>query len=261
MAIQFTFTEKDTEDYNKWLSLYAKRDKQTPFRIQLESYGYFDPRPQINTNITSLLAIVLPFFSLWFLPLSIFFLFFGWGNIYLRLPYNTGKDNESESPEYGINTFTNGKFVTELWLVWGKKRNHIKLPWALQWVRTSTLLNDDTWFNEVKGKRLDWNSKEYGSYDWLEENKHKETYPYTDNYDNSIVNATITLREREWRPRWFKWTKLFAKTYRDIDINFDKEVGKQKGSWKGGVLGCSYEMKKGETPLKCLQRMSRERKF
>ena len=43
--IQFTFTEKDTEDYNKWLSFYAKRDKQTPFRIQLESYGYFDPRP------------------------------------------------------------------------------------------------------------------------------------------------------------------------------------------------------------------------
>ena len=77
--IQFKFTE----NYNKWLNFYPKMEKQTPFRFQLKKYGYFDPRPQFNTNITSLLAVVLPFFSLYFLPLSIFFLFFGWGNIYL----------------------------------------------------------------------------------------------------------------------------------------------------------------------------------
>lgn len=211
--------------------------------------------------MTSLLAIVLPFFSLWFLPLSIFFLFFGWGNIYLRLPYNTGKDNESESPEYGINTFTNGKFVTELWLVWGKKRNHIDLPWALQWFRTSTLLNDGTWFNEVKGKRVVYNHRQYGSYDWLKENKWVKTYPYFDTYNNIIIGAKVSVREMEWRPFWFKGTKLFSKVEKYIDVDFDKEVGREIRTWKGGVLSCNFEIKNGETPLESLKRMEIERKF
>ncbi len=33
------------------------------------------------------------------------------------------------------------------------------------------------------------------------------------------------------------------------------------GSWKGGVLGCGYEMKPGETPKQTLRRMERERVF
>ena len=260
--IQFKFTEKDTEYYDRRLSFYPKRDKQTPFRIQLEKWGYFDPRPQFNTNITSLLAVVLPFFSLWFLLLSIFFLFFGWGNIYLRLPYNTGMDNESENPEYGCNTYTNGGFINEIWFCWGKKRRHIDLPWALQWVRTSTKMKDGyDWFHETKKNKLEWKNNLIGCYDWLEENKYKETHPYVDNYDKSTVNATLSIVEREWRPRWFKWTNIFSKISKTIDVDFDKEVGKKKGSWKGGVLGCGYEMKKGETPLQCLQRMEKERKF
>jgi len=259
--IQFTFTNKETENYKTWISFYPKRDKQTPFRIELEKWGYFDPRPQFNSSVTSLFAVVLPFFSLWFLPLSILFLFFGWGSIYLSLPYNTGKGNEAENPSYGLNTYTNGKIITEFWFYWDKKRKHVDLPWALQWFRTSTLLNDNSWFNEVKGKRLDWNSKEYGSYDWLEENKWKDSYPYVDSYDNSLVTATVSVVEREWRPRWFRWTNLFAKACKDIDIKFDKEVGRQKGSWKGGVLGCSWVIKKGETPLQALRRMEKERKF
>lgn len=30
---------------------------------------------------------------------------------------------------------------------------------------------------------------------------------------------------------------------------------------KGGCTGCGYDIKPGETPLECLQRMERERKF
>jgi hypothetical protein len=40
-----------------------------------------------------------------------------------------------------------------------------------------------------------------------------------------------------------------------------KEAGKRKGSWKGGTLGCGYELKKNETPLECLRRMESEREF
>ena len=172
MKFKTKFTDADTEYYKTWITFYPKRNLSSPFKIQFDCYGYFDPRPQLNTNITSLLAVILPFFSLWFLPLSILFLFVGWGDIYLRLPFDTGKGDESESPEYTIMTYCHNKFVTELWIVWGKKRKHIDLPWAYQWVRTSTLLkNGSDWFHESKGKRVDWSSNKVGSYGWLEDNK------------------------------------------------------------------------------------------
>jgi hypothetical protein len=95
----------------------------------------------------------------------------------------------------------------------------------------------------------------------LNKNKWQETHKYTDKIDGEVVNATISVEEREWRPLWFQWTNLFAKKRRTISIDFDKEVGKQKGSWKGGCVGCGYDLKSDETPVECLRRMEIERKF
>jgi len=50
-------------------------------------------------------------------------------------------------------------------------------------------------------------------------------------------------------------------TRRTIAVEFNEEVGERTGSWKGGVLGCGYDMKPGETRLECLRRMERERRF
>ena len=83
----------------------------------------------------------------------------------------------------------------------------------------------------------------------------------TDKYDNEKIPTTIYVEEREWRPKWLKWTKMFAIINRTIDVHFSKEVGKRKGSWKGGTLGCGYTLRKNETPLECLKRMEVERNF
>ena len=48
---------------------------------------------------------------------------------------------------------------------------------------------------------------------------------------------------------------------RYIEIEFDGEVGKDKGSWKGGCIGCSYNLLPGETPEECIKRMEKERSF
>jgi hypothetical protein len=69
------------------------------------------------------------------------------------------------------------------------------------------------------------------------------------------------VEEREWRPRWFKWTSLFARKRKTINVDFNDEVGERTGSWKGGTLGCGYDLLPNETPLECLRRMERERKF
>lgn len=111
--------------------------------------------------------------------------------------------------------------------------------------------------------------------------------------------ATVSVKEREWRWRWFTWLPitiakrglwlvypqsverngrqtgrwynparhdpprkpLLGDVQRTIDVEFDDEVGERSGSWKGGTMGCGYEMRASETPWETLRRMERERKF
>lgn len=69
--------------------------------------------------------------------------------------------------------------------------------------------------------------------------------------------ATIKPERRLWTRPWFP----SKRESRYIDIEFNDEVGERSGSWKGGCIGCSYDMLEGETPLTTLRRMERERKF
>lgn len=117
------------------------------------------------------------------------------------------------------------------------------------------MLKDDTWEHEVKGSR-----KEFYNDDWKQKQK-SWTYDYTDKYDGAIIPTTIYVEEREWRPKWLKWAKIFADVNRTIDVHFSKECGKRKGSWKGGTIGCSYTLLQNEHPLDCLKRMEKERDF
>lgn len=89
----------------------------------------------------------------------------------------------------------------------------------------------------------------------------KYHYNYKDNYDGEIIPCVFWVEEREWRPKWLTWTNKFKRVKRYIEIEFDSEVGKDKGSWKGGCLGCGYDLKDDETPMECIKRMEREREF
>lgn len=90
------------------------------------------------------------------------------------------------------------------------------------------------------------------------------TYPYRYILQNGTAQdrvATIYVDRREWRPRCFQWTSLFAKVRTTIDIVFDEEVGEKTGSWKGGCTSCGWELLPGEAPEAALRRMERTRTF
>jgi hypothetical protein len=242
----------------RWVKFYPNFSSS----FYVEKASYFDERPRINTSITQLLILFsLPFLayqSLWFL-LLVPLIFFGWGRLYINLPIRTGIQ-DCDSPAWGFNYHDN--------MIWiyiggglnfdgGRKWKTITMPHNLEWVRTSLLLKDGTWEHETKGNRKEFYNEKWNNPDLV----FIETHPYVDSYDNTIVNATIRVQEREWRPLWFKWTSLFAKKRRTIEIEFDKEVGKRKGGWKGGTLGCGYELLPDETPYECLKRMEQEREF
>jgi len=92
--------------------------------------------------------------------------------------------------------------------------------------------------------------------------KNTASYAYTrKNGGVQNVTATYYVSRMEWRCRWLKWLPWPRKISTSIDVAFSDEVGEGSGSWKGGVLGCGYELLPEETPLGCLRRMERERKF
>lgn len=90
---------------------------------------------------------------------------------------------------------------------------------------------------------------------------YKYRYDYTDKYDGEVIPCTFWVEEREWRPKWLTWTGRWKKVERYIEIVFSEEVGRGKGGWKGGCLGCGYVLKEGETPMECIRRMERQRRF
>ena len=87
-----------------------------------------------------------------------------------------------------------------------------------------------------------------------------ETHPYTYTLRNGKVQnrmATIRVETRLWTRYWLPHRKFRI----SIDVSFDDEVGERTGSWKGGTVGCSYDILPGERPVDTLRRMELERKF
>lgn len=71
-----------------------------------------------------------------------------------------------------------------------------------------------------------------------------------DDFDGERITARTHIEEREWRlgTKWCAWLSLFRRprVHRSLDLEFSKETGKRKGSWKGGTIGHSIEMQPGE---------------
>lgn len=130
-----------------------------------------------------------------------------------------------------------------------KKRswsNH--LPWTQLRTYRDTLYDDKlNIFHEIVNNEGTMFIK--GSFDeWY---KKKEECPTVSfllrDYDGKEIIAKTYIEEREYRKGEgkFKWLSLFYKPiiHRSLQIEFDKETGPEKGSWKGGTTGCSIEIK------------------
>lgn len=151
---------------------------------------------------------------------------------------------------------------------WSKTHDWVKAdPWWVRGVNFS--INPFEWkFMRHEERRADGSWVLVPSWK-LGENKPESqaevlTLPYLYILKNSTLQrrtATVTVERRAWRPRCLRWTSLIEKVNTCIDVTFDDEVGERTGSWKGGTIGCGYELRPGETAEKCLRRMESERKF
>jgi hypothetical protein len=164
-----------------------------------------------------------------------------WGMFNIKLPFKTKLPEDCEWHAYGINFFED----SIIWR-WGRSYNSWQLPFV-------------SWefdFHQVKDHKGDWVKYEYKS-----DQIHKKTFDYHYELLSGEVQerkATCYIERRQWHRKWFP----FSKTVREcISVDFNDEVGERSGSWKGGTLGCSYDLLKGETMEQCLRRMESEREF
>ena len=98
-------------------------------------------------------------------------------------------------------------------------------------------------------------------WDFRKDKAYVEVHPYKYTLKNGTVQqrtATCTVEKRIWHRKWFPFLKRESTV---IDVEFSDEVGERSGSWKGGTIGCSYEMLPDETVYDTISRMERERKF
>jgi hypothetical protein len=146
-------------------------------------------------------------------------------------------------------------------LCWGDYTKFLHMPWEWRHHSTTVRRPDGSFVKSVasyeEGPNNPPDGREYLS----------APYHYMlDNGEVQHVTATINVERMEWRRKFTRWLPafmgpLFAKSRVCIDVRFDDEVGERRGSWKGGTIGCGYEMKPGEEPLETLRRMQRERRF
>lgn len=178
---------------------------------------------------------------------------FIFGKIFIPLPAHFHRDPvDCMCDSYGFSWRWDDGLRAALHLNWRDKCKIVYMPWAWEHYRTDYLMADGSWYRKKQGE---WERPE---------GRFTECHGYTYTLKDGQVQhrkATITVDEMEWRWRALYWLPFPRKVRRTIDVRFDDEVGERTGSWKGGVVGCGYEMKKGETPLDTLRRMERDRKF
>lgn len=133
------------------------------------------------------------------------------------------------------------------------------IPWKrLEMVRHSLYNLDGTAFAHMPSHIiLDWEERKR-----LCEEVPKIKFSFND-YDGEEIIATCYIEEREWRygKGIWRWLLSYKKPiiWRVLDLNFSKEVGHEKGSWKGGTLGHSVNILPNETPLDAFTRYGNEK--
>lgn len=135
---------------------------------------------------------------------------------------------------YGAQTFDSQTDKSKCWFV----------PW-LNWrhVRTSLYgLRGEHVRTEAKGEPFD---------EWYEARRAcpSVSFEFLD-FDGERISARTHIEEHEWRfgTGRFSWLSFFRAPMirRSLDIEFSKETGPRKGSWKGGTVGHGIDMFKGE---------------
>lgn len=166
----------------------------------------------------------------------------------LTVEYSFAIRKHSMSIQYGV--------VQDCWP--NEYSTLISFPWAMHRQVSETFYSYDpktreiTVFETLNEKQCE---TVYASLD-VEKKVPKFKVAFTD-YDGTEVVATCHVVGRKWR-RGVKWAKFVgwfqrAKSGLALYYAYNKEVGTEKGSWKGGTIGGALDIQIGQDPFEAFK--------
>lgn len=188
--------------------------------------------------------------------------------VFFRLPrwrwleHLTRGPNDMERRSYGFSWRFGQDWQGDIHLNWGAGGRIISMPWG--WNKRKGDYQREYFAEDGR-----WYSHDLYPYDWRKDEatgpepcKVTRPYPYltVNGQFQGDINASAHM-ERTHMVYRVLGVPVRRETRYSIDVSFDNEVGSERGSWKGGCVGCSYPMKPGETITETLLRMRRERSF
>lgn len=203
---------------------------------------------------------------------------FIYGHWFIYLPLGLKVKNSYdtvEPPTYGF-SWRWGDSLGGIHCHWNRKVKIIDMPWSTRTVEYQYLGVDGEW-HRVGGMFLEG----IGYQDWSEVQEYTEKHPYA-HWSPGLrklqeAEATVSRRRHILSWKWFAEHSSRRKTpvsdflrrvipghriVNSINVEFNREMGdRAENSWKGGTIGCGYDMKPGESIASCLRRMERERTF
>lgn len=135
-----------------------------------------------------------------------------------------------------------------LWLRWGRWSKQYNWPGSTFTVHYQQQMADGSWVSVFDRKSEPF----------------REQHPYTYALRSGEVQeriATISKRRHILGRRILHAIGWPTRIRESIEIEFSDEVGERSGSWKGGCVGCSFDLQPGESMEQSLRRMEAERKF
>lgn len=177
---------------------------------------------------------------------------------YIQRRYGITISEETVHISYGIQPGgwhrydpENSDHTKVFWIPWKNMTYQHEELFTPDW-KSYALLNEPT-----KGVSFEQRQEVMESQRRIKENVPKIKFKFND-YDGEEIIATCYISKRMWRHgiSWCKWIGYIRKPLikYTLDLDFSKETGYNKGSWKGGTLGHSVEMEYGESPLEAFKR-------
>lgn len=155
---------------------------------------------------------------------------------YLQVFFGRQTDNSKTEQRWGyFLPWTQWRFVRHSW--YGPTGQHIETLWEASYL-------------ELRREQYRWQTE-------FEKTLAKVRFLIRDS-DGEVIEVATQIEEREWRfgTKWCRWLSLFRKPriVRSLDLRFASEVGRDKGSWKGGLIGHGIDMLPGELHEQALRR-------
>lgn len=171
-----------------------------------------------------------------------------WYIDYVKKEYSLSISHNALHVRYGIQTDNSSTTKSDVFF----------FPWKeTRFVHETYYAPDGTLFRDVRQQQAQTIVDHYAESNQAKIDVPKMKFIVRDS-DRTLVEVEtyITETEHAWGVGWCRWLSWFKKPQieRTLYLRFSTEVGSEKGSWKGGLMGGSISIAPGEHPQVALKR-------